>query len=229
LAPFAIIAFTGLLICLLGLIGNIPWLGDLLMGIFMFLALIAGGLIAVILIGTIAGFNLMYPAIAYDGSDCFDAISRSFSYVYSKPWRMGFYTVIAAVYGAICYMFVRFFAFLMLLVTHRFLQLGVLNDNAKLEAIWPGPSFADLLGSSCSPANWVQTFAGFLVYLCLLVVIGLLVSFIISFYFSANTVIYSLMRNRVDNTALDDVYTISEENKTGPTTNKSGSENEQPE
>jgi len=199
------------------------------MGIFMFLALIAGGLIAVILIGTIAGFNLMYPAIAYDGSDCFDAISRSFSYVYSKPWRMGFYTVIAAVYGAICYMFVRFFAFLMLLVTHRFLQLGVLNDNAKLEAIWPGPCFADLLGSSCSPANWVQTFAGFLVYLCLLVVIGLLVSFIISFYFSANTVIYSLMRNRVDNTALDDVYTISEENKTGPITNKSGSENEQPE
>jgi hypothetical protein len=38
-------------------------------------------------------------------------------------------------------------------------------------------------------------------------VIGLIVSFIMSFYFSANTIIYALMRNRVDNTALDDIYT----------------------
>ena len=206
LAPISFIFIIGLLISLLGLLGNIPRIGELLMGIFMILAMIGGALIAVVLIGTIAGFNLMFPAIAYDGSDCFDAISRSFSYVYSKPWRMGFYTAIAAVYGAICYMFVRFFAFLLLLVTHRFLQLSIWNDNSKLTAIWPGPSFANLLGPEATPENWAQSFAAFVIYLCLLVVIGLLVSFIVSFYFSANTIIYSLMRNKVDKTALDDVY-----------------------
>ncbi len=221
LAPIVMIVFIGLFIFLLGLIGNIPRAGELVMGIFMFLALIAGALIAVILIGTIAGFNLMFPAVAYDGSDCFDAISRSFGYVYLKPWQMGFYTAIAAVYGAICYMFVRFFAFLLLWVTHRFLQLGILGDNSKITAIWPGPTFGDLLGPSGLAANWTQSLAGFLVHLCLLVVIGLVVSFIVSFYFSANTVIYSLMRNRVDNTALDDVYTPSEENKTEPITDES--------
>ena len=234
LAPLGIIIFIGLFIFLLGLIGNIPRVGELIMSIFMLLALIAGALIAVVSIGTVAGFNLMFPAVAYDGSDCFDAISRSFGYVYSKPWRMGFYTAIAAVYGAICYTFVRFFAFLLLWGTHRFLQFGVWVDNSskevnKLIAIWPEPSFTNLLGSSeLAAANWSQSIAAVLVYLLLLAVIGLLVSFIISFYFSANTIIYSLMRNRVDNTALEDIYTHFEDIKTEPTTIESESEETQP-
>jgi len=232
LAPVGIIIFIGLFIFLLGLMGNIPWVGELIIGISMPLALIAGALIAVILIGAAAGFNLMFPAVVYDGSDCFDAISRSFSYIYAKPWRMGFYTAIAAIYGAICYTFVRFFAFLLLLVTHRFLRFGVWAENSKevnkLTAIWPEPSFMNLSGSSgLVEANWSQSIAAFLVNLSLLVVIGLVSSFIISFYFSANTIIYSLMRNRVDNTALEDIYThpapIGYEHKpnrrgTGPTT-----------
>jgi len=234
LVPAGIIIFIGLLIFLLGLIGNIPRAGELLIGIFMLLALIAGALIAIVLIGMLAGFNLMFPAVAYDGSDCFDAISRSFSYVYSKPWRMGFYTAIAAVYGAICYTFVRFFTFLLLLVTRWFLQLGIWVKNSsnevnKLTAIWPEPSFTNLLGSPASTmANWSQSIAAFLVYLVLLVVIGLLVAFVISFYFSANTIIYSLMRNRVDNTALEDIFSHFDDVKTEPTTVKSKSEELQP-
>jgi hypothetical protein len=215
LAPVIIIIFMGVFIFLLGLIGNIPWLGELIMGILMFLALIIGAMITVVLIGTIAGFNLMFPAVACDGSDCFDAISRSFSYVYSKPWQMGFYTAVAAVYGAICYMFVRFFALLLLSATHLLLQFGIIGDNSKLTVIWTGPSFWNLLGpSSVTAAHWTQSFAAFMVHLCLLAVIGLVVAFVISFYFSANTIIYALMRNRVDNTALDDIYTLTEVGKT---------------
>ncbi len=227
LAPVGIIIFIGLFVFLLGLIGNIPRAGELIMGIFMLLALIAGSLIAIVLIGTVAGFNLMFPAIVYDGSDCFDAISRSFSYVYSKPWRMGFYTAITVVYGAICYTFVRFFAFLLLWVTRWFLQLAVWVDNSskevnKLTAIWPEPSFTGLRGSSSwAAANWSESLAAFLIYLVLLVVVGLLVSFVISFYFSANTIIYALMRNRVDNTALEDIYTPAAEVKTEPTVTES--------
>ncbi len=216
LAPVGIIIFIGVFVFLLGLVGNIPRVGELIIGIFVFLALIAGALITVVLIGTVAGFNLMFPAVACDGSDCFDAISRSFSYIYSKPWQMGFYTAVAAVYGAICYMFVRFFAFLLLLVTHLLLQFSILGDNSKLTAIWTGPSFWNLIGPlSLTGTNWTQSIAAFLVHLCLLAVIGLVVSFMISFYFSANTIIYALMRNRVDNTALDDVYTLADEGKSG--------------
>ena len=47
-----------------------------------------------------------------------------------------------------------------------------------------------------------------------LAIIGLTVAFLISFYFTANTIIYALMRNRVDGTELDEIYETPEE---GPT------------
>jgi hypothetical protein len=212
LAPFGIIAFIAVFIVLLGLLGNVPRVGEIIMGIGMPLALIAGALIAVILIGAAAGFNLMFPAVAYAGSDCFDAISRAFSYVYARPWRMGLFTVIAAVYGSICYMFIRFFAFLSLWITHWFLQIIVWVRNGagnvnKLDAIWPEPQFGALFGFSKPMAtNWTEAVAVFLVHLFVLVMVGLVVSFIISFYFSASTIIYSLMRTKVDNTAREDIY-----------------------
>lgn len=221
LAPVAIIIFVGLFIFILGLIGNIPRVGELIVGISMPLALIAGALMAVVSIGAIAGFNLMFPAVAYDGSDCFDAISRSFSYVYAKPWRMGFYTAIAAVYGAICYVFVRLFAFLLFWVTYRSLQFGLWADSAakeanKLTAIWTEPTFMNLLEWPAA-SNWSESVAAFLIYLSLLAVVGLVVSFVISFYFSANTIIYAALRNRVDNTALEDIFSYSDDVKTEPT------------
>jgi hypothetical protein len=212
LAPICIMAFVGLFILLLGLIGNIPRAGELIVGISMPLALAAGFLIAVILVGAVAGFNLMFPAVAYDGSDCFDAISRSFSYLYARPWRMGFYTAIAAVYGSICYTFVRLFAFLTLWITYWLLRVSLWAANGsgdvnKLVAIWPKPELRTLFDPEKALAtNWTESVAVFLVRLFVLVVIGLVVSFIISFYFSANTIIYSLMRNRVDNTAREDIY-----------------------
>lgn len=229
LNPIAIVIFIGLFILVLGLLGNIRWVGELLIGIFMPLTLIAGALMAVVSIGAVAGFNLMFPAIAYDDSDCFDAISRAFSYIYARPWRMGFYTVVAAIYGAVCYVFVRFFAFLLLWFSRRPLQLGILGDNSKLAAIWPEPTPTNLLTvPDLTAGDWTQFVAAFLVYIFILAVVGLVASFVISFYFSANTIIYALMRNRVDNTALDDVYTYPDESKVEQITPESESEASQP-
>jgi len=232
LTPIGIIIVPVLFIFILGLIGNIPRIGELVIGISMPLALIAGALVTVVLIGMFAGFNLMFPAIAYDGSDCFDAISRSFSYVYARPWRMGFYTTIAAVYGAISYTFVRYFAFILLLVTHLFLELGVCvktEDVDKLIAIWPKPTFMKLINyKDVVITNWTEAVGAFLIYLFLLAVVGLVVSFIISFYFSANTIIYSLMRYKVDNTSLEDMYTYFDEIDTEPVISESQPEQNPP-
>ncbi len=213
LVPVGITIVLGLLVFILGLVANIPRAGELIMGVFVPLALLVGALIAIVSIGTAAGFNLMFPALAFEDSDCFDAISRSFSYVYARPWRMGFYTAVAAVYGAICYTFVRFFAFLLLLAAYLCSRLGIWVHNStdevnKLAAIWAEPTFRNLLGpAGIAQGNWSETCAAFLVRLSLWVVVGLVVSFIISFYFSANTIIYALLRNKVDDAAFDEIYT----------------------
>ena len=180
-------------------------------------------LLAVVILGAVTGFNLMFPAVAYDGSDSFDSISRSFSYVYAKPWRMLFYSSIAAIYGSISYTFIRVIAFLALSVTRTFLQFVTWTNNStdevnKIEAIWPKPDFINLFGNSTITAvTWPEKIAHFLIYICVLVVVGLVVSFIISFYFSANTIIYSLLRKKVDSTEINDIYTYYNETDSEPT------------
>jgi hypothetical protein len=217
LIPVGIILLFGLFVFILGLIGNLPWAGELIIGICLVIALFVGLLITLVLIGAIGGANLMYPAIAYEASDGFDAVSRTFGYIYNRPWRMVFYTAVAAFYGGASYLFVRFFVFLLLFVTHLFLQLGVRAEGStdglnKLAAIWPEPSFLNLLGSRANVAqNWSESGASFLVYLALLIVFGLLISFVVSFYFSANTIIYALLRNKVDQSPIDEINTDFED------------------
>jgi len=211
LTPLVIIVFIGLFVFILGLIANIPYVGELIMGVSMPLALIGGTIITVILVGVVAGFILMFPAIAYDGSDAFDSISRAFSYIYARPWKMGFYVAVATVYGSICYWVVRLFGFLLIWVPHRLVDYGVFAANPeggdKLHAMWPEPEFMNFLGSAQSaPSAWTQTVASFLVFISVLAVIGLLAAFIASFCFSASTVIYALLRKQVDNTPIEDIY-----------------------
>jgi len=215
LIPVGIIIFIGLFIFIVGMIGNIRYVGEFVIGITMPLLFLAGIIITFFLIGTFAGFNLMFPAIVYDGSDSGDAISRSFRYVYSRPWLMFFYTSVAAVYGSVCYIFVRLFAFVMLLVTYKFLQFGIWVDNIteqanKLTTIWPQPTFTNLLGTASQASlNFSESCGAFLIRLFLLFVVGLVVSFIMSFYFSANTIIYAVLRKRADGTAIEDIYSDS--------------------
>jgi hypothetical protein len=203
--PLIIALLLGLPIIALGALGNIPYAGELIIGLLLPLALGLAPFIAVVLIGAAAGLNLMFPAIAYEDSDSFDAIGRSFSSVYARPWRMGFYILMAAVYGAACYLFVRFFALLLLWVTRGFLQIGI--RDGKLLAIWPEPSLDNLLGTAAAaPETWSLWLGAFLLRIWVLGVVGLMVSFVISFYFTVGTIIYALMRNRVDGTPLDEVY-----------------------
>ncbi len=211
LVPVGIIFLLGLLVFLLGLVGNLPWAGELIIGICLIIALFVGLLVTLVLIGAIGGANLFYSAIAYEGSDGFEAFGRAWGYVYNRPWRMVFYTTLTAFYGSVSYLFVRFFVFLLLYVTHLFLLLGVRVEGSteglnKLASIWPEPTFFNLLGSREEVAlNWSESGASILVSMALLIVFGLLVSFVISFYFSANTIIYALLRNKVDHTPIDEI------------------------
>ena len=212
LIPAIIILVLGVLLALGGLLLNIPWLGEIVVGGLFFLALAAGFVMTLVLLGTAGGFNLMYPTIAVEGSDSFDAISRSFSYVYAKPWRMLFYSLLAIAYGALCYLFIRLFIGLMLGLTSFFVGLLVFRSADNGVNLWkvmfPGPAHFwklpyDIDYLALSPAGDIGAFlVAFWAYLT----IAMLGAFAISFYFSANTIIYYLMRREVDATEMDDVY-----------------------
>ncbi len=214
--PYVLVILVGFIIFLFGLICNIPRAGEIITGISMPFVFTVGALITVTLVGTTAGFNLIYPAIAYDGSDSFDAISRAFSYVFARPWRMFIYTFIASIYGIICYFFARLLIFLLLWSTRLFLSFGMWKNSSsgqtlKINAIWPKPNFLNLFGTAeLITRNWSESIGAFLIHLFVAIAVGLLVSFLISFYFSANTIIYSLLRYRADNVKIEDIYVPAE-------------------
>jgi hypothetical protein len=224
IAPAALVVAFGLPTILLGLLGNIPLAGPVLTGVFLPLSLLAACAVAIVLIGMIGGASLMPPALAYEDSDGFDAVVRSFL-IFSEPWRMGFYTILAALYGAICYVFVRLFGFLLLWTTYRFLEIGFVKQNATLQAIWPEPTFASFLApGSAMPDTWYLWLAALLIRLWVLVIIGVTAAFVISFYFSASTIIYALLRRRADGIALEEIAVSSDEVDIGPVLSKTGSE-----
>lgn len=219
LIPVILLVVIGAVTFAGGLVGGIPWVGELLAGVLWFLALVAGLIMALVAIGAVGGVHLMYPTVATEGSDAFDAISRSYSYIYSKPWRTAWYLLVAIVYGTICFLFVKFMAFLLLRLAHLAAALGMNIDGAgrlatygKLEAIWSaptwsGPFFGGFFGV---PLTTTEGIAAILMSIVVFIVVGLVVAFVVSFFFSASTVMYLLLRREVDATDFADVY-IEEE------------------
>ena len=128
---------------------HIPYVGPIVTGLFFFLALIGGFVITLLILGTIGGFNLMYPTIAVEGSDSFDAISRSFSYVFARPWRMLFYTAVAVIYGAI-WLSVRAVLCVMMLAATWFFIAWLLGGHH-----WPIFSNGQITGGACLAADLV--------------------------------------------------------------------------
>jgi len=99
----------------------LEWVVALLTVLF----LLAGFLMVLILIGVVFGFPMMFPAVSVEGSDSFDAVSRTYSYLYGKPWRYILYQILGMGYIAACFFFVSRFALAMVSVAGRTVRFGM--------------------------------------------------------------------------------------------------------
>jgi len=100
---------------------------------------------------------------------------------------------------------------MMLRLTHHFGGAGmrVYSDAGihRWDLIWPRPGFGRRTYElPFISLDWAEKFAAVVLSFWVYLVISMLGAFTVSFYFSANTIIYYLMRREVDATELDDVY-----------------------
>jgi len=225
--PILILLGLAALLGLGGLLLYVPAVGPITVGLLFVFALGIAFVMTLVLVGTVGGFNLMYPTVAVEGSDSFDAISRSFSYVFARPWRTIFYSAVALGYGALTYFFVRLFLIVLLTVAHTSTGwfLGkthqpyaywtgtpvVKNETTTYNptgvAIWQKPERDTLLYDIPNKElKWSEEIAASLIKFWVAVTVAMLGAYVISFYFSSNTIIYFLLRREVDATDLDDVY-----------------------
>ena len=74
------------------------------------LALVAGLLMAILLLGLLFGWPLMWATISTEETDSFDALSRSYAYVFQRPLHYLFYAFVAGVVGWLGWLLVANFA-----------------------------------------------------------------------------------------------------------------------
>jgi hypothetical protein len=176
------------------------------------LFLLGGFVVAVILVGLVVGVHLLFPSIAVEGTDAFDAASRVYNYVLGRPWRWLFYTAVTVIYGAITYLFFGLLLFFTLAITHwaagAWVGEAAMGGN-RFEAMFPAPTFGEFVKPMEQTAEGTSgslTVAAWLIQAWVRLLVGLLPAFAISYYFSAHTWVYLLLRRAADGTGIEDVY-----------------------
>jgi hypothetical protein len=101
--------------------------------------LLLGLLMAILLIGALVGWPLMWATVSVEGTDAFDALSRSYAYTYQRPLRLLWYVLIAAVLAAVSMFIVRLFATSAISLGNWSVSWG-LDDETYREIVAPLPA-----------------------------------------------------------------------------------------
>jgi hypothetical protein len=240
LFPIGFILVLIVLAIIFGLFQWIPLFGDFFSGILWVLPLILGLLIAVTLVGLVVGWPLMSPTISAEGTDSWEAVSRSFSYVFQKPFHYLWYSVVALAYGAILIFFVGFMGsfavymskwavaetplmtyfnrdptYLMVYAPDSFGWRPLLLQGAKVDGVnvvENGRVRPDVLKDYKERDwHWWNSAGAGLMAIWLGLIFLLVVGFGYSFFWSAVTIIYMLLRKVADGAELDEVYLDEDE------------------
>ncbi len=108
LLPLCVVAGVGLATALI--VGLPMRLSPLIGGLLWPLVVLAGLIMAVFVAALPVGWPLMHATLSAEGSDGFDAVSRSYAYVYQRPLHYLAYAASAVVLGALGLIVVSLFA-----------------------------------------------------------------------------------------------------------------------
>jgi hypothetical protein len=169
------------------------------------LALIFGTLMALLLLGLIFGWPLMWATISTEGSDAFDALSRSYAYTFQRPLHYLFFAIVAGILGALTWMLVLQLGGVIVHLTWWAADWGIFDEDRALLAleVAAGNTTADEFGK-------VGNFGLRLIGLGNSLVHAIAYSFAFGYFWVAATAMYLLLRRDVDHTETDEVYTDDE-------------------
>jgi hypothetical protein len=171
------------------------------------LVIIWGLLLAVILIGLMIGWPLMWATMAVERTDAFDGVSRCYAYVYQRPLHLAFYLVVAAALGWLGQTLVEVFAVAAGMLGQWAIGLGAGLERITLLTV---PLTSNPASGGSAPA-WAQEMSG-------MTAIGatgiqfwnsalhlLVISYAVGYLWSAAVGIYLLLRRLVDSTEMDEI------------------------
>lgn len=187
--------------------------------------LCCGALLAVLLLPLFFGWPLLWPAIAAENTDPFNAVSRSFAYPTQRPFHYAFYLAVILLLGFLGSWVVSLAGNKTIEFTKWGLswgagtewinELGTLHQKtiAKPENWGGNGEGQELAGSTPSdmevveqpyPSTWIMAAKGMRFWENGIVM--LTIAFDYAFFFVAATGMYFLLRKDTDFTELDEVF-----------------------
>jgi hypothetical protein len=163
------------------------------------LMLVAGLVMTLLILGLFFGWPLMWGTISTEGTDSFDALSRSYAYVFQRPLHYLFYVIVAAIFGWLGWLLVQNFASGIIWMTYWAASWGG-TDKLVIDKVMLG---GDLTGMG-NAGVW-------LIHLCTGCVKLLAVGYLFSYFWTASVAIYFLLRRTVDATEMDEVFLDADE------------------
>jgi hypothetical protein len=163
------------------------------------IAIVIGLALAIIGLGLLLGWPMMWSTVAAERTDAFDAVSRGYAFVYQRPLHLAFYVFVATVLGLLSQAAVSTIVFAARDATIGAVERGMGEGNAAGQVLRDEPPPEGEQPPLFTPA------AGNLVEFWTRAFESLATAFPMAFLFPAATGIYLLQRRLIDSTELGEV------------------------
>jgi len=241
LSPLSILALVIiLLICgiVIGLLGKIPYLGELGLGTFYGVPIFVVALFTAYTLFIFFIALFMTPAIvATTKEDVFETIVQLFSSIWTQPWRYFIYTGLsgllaklgAFVFGYFCYRGVQLVNWSVgVLMKDKLSEiiegaLGYLTVPSSIlyffSNIFPGIRFAYLVPEPGWGAglNWSKEISAFLIGITFILIVFVVISYALATFSVGQTLTYIILRKKKDDENLLEKKTEEEEEEEAKT------------
>lgn len=205
--------FNWLLGCLAA---SFPSVGLVALGIGWVVVLFTGFLMAMLICGVAVGWPLMIAAISTEDSDGFDGLSRAFGYLVDRPWNAGLCVVSSFPVFAVSRILIGVLIGLTISLGATAVERGKTFANSSYGSLVDLSAGHRMALWSVSATDWpgdiriqersfnsMESLGDFAAELWTLIPALLFVGFGPSFFWSATTVSYFLLRQSDDGTPLD--------------------------
>ena len=200
--PLIVIAFCAALNALGGLVASVPYVGRVLLVFpgYPLLVISAVGIVFVAVV-SVLGFGIIMPAVSASGRGGLESWITACSYVLYGLRRFVCYTVVAGIIGIIAAVVAWALGEFLIYVIYKTVNIGFLPSMAWLD-YEAGETGIALYSAG---TGWNGFFSTLMVAL-LMIIRAVPAAYVFSYFFTANTVVFFLLRKEVDNVEIDEVY-----------------------
>lgn len=179
----------------------------LLLGLGWIVVLLGGAVLAILAIGLAIGWPLMWSTVSVERTDAFDAISRSFAYVYQRPLHLLFYFFVASALGVLAQGAVDLFAVATTHAAEYAVSIGAGEDRLRDLGVDGHGVSRDVSDVGAFGATVMQFWTN--------VIRAAAAYFPLAYFWPATTAIYLLLRREIDATEMTEVAFDDGEPKLG--------------